>query len=158
MLNTCLLYVVVEIRQLVNEISSFPEVFYKRGDLKNFSKFTDKQKKQSTRGVLTKDVLKNFAKFLDKHLCPSLFFNKVAGWKPETVRSSNWRCSVKKVFLRRRTGASEPAFHRSFTKCSSWINHKIRNKKSVLQSRFNNVAVLRTCNFIKEDSYTGAFL
>ena len=87
---------VVEIRQLVNEISSFPEVLYKRGDLKNFSKFTDKQKKQSTGGVLTKDVLKNFAKFTDKHLCPSLFFNKAAGWKPETIRSSHWRCSVKK--------------------------------------------------------------
>ena len=115
MLNTCLLYVVVEIRQLVNEISSFPEVFYKRGDLKN-SKFTDKQKKQSTRGVLTKDILKNVAKFTEKHLCPSLFFNKVAGLKPETVRSSHWRCSVKKVFLRRRTGASEPAFHGSFPK------------------------------------------
>ena len=36
---------VVEIRQLVNEISSFLEVVYKRGDLKDFSKFTDKHKK-----------------------------------------------------------------------------------------------------------------
>ena len=26
-----------------------------------------------------KDVLRNFAKFAGKHLCPSLFFNKVAG-------------------------------------------------------------------------------
>ena len=58
MLNTCLLYVVVEIRQLVNEISSFPEMLCKRDDLKNSSKFTDKQKKQSTGGVLTKDALK----------------------------------------------------------------------------------------------------
>ena len=87
---------VVEIRQLVNEISSFAEVLYKRGDLKNFSKFTDKQKMQSTGVVLTKDVLKNFAKFTDKHLCSSLFFNKAAGWKPETVRNSHRRCSVKK--------------------------------------------------------------
>ena len=87
---------VVEIRQLVNEISSFPEVLYKKGDLKNFLKFTDKHKKQSFGGVLTKDVLKHFAKFTDKRLCPSLFFNKAAGWKPETIRSSHWRCSVKK--------------------------------------------------------------
>ena len=85
---------VIEIRKLVNEISSFPEVLCERGDLKNFSKFTDKQKKQSTRGALSKDVLKNFAKFRDKHLCSSLFFNKAAGWKPETVRSNHWRCSV----------------------------------------------------------------
>ena len=46
----------------LNEISSFPEVLYERGDLKNVSKFADKHKKQSSGGVLTKDVLKNFAK------------------------------------------------------------------------------------------------
>ena len=40
------------------------------------------------------DVLKNFVKFTHKQLCQILFFNKVAGWKPETVRSSYWRCSV----------------------------------------------------------------
>ena len=107
---------VVEIRQLVNEISSFPEVLYKRGDLKKFSKFTDKHKKQSSGGVLSKDVLKSFAIFTEKHLCPILFFNKVSGWKPETVRSSDWRCSVKKVFLKRCTGVSEPAVHRFSTK------------------------------------------
>ena len=33
-----LLYLVFEILQLVHEISSFPEVLYKIGDLKNFSK------------------------------------------------------------------------------------------------------------------------
>ena len=38
--NTFLLYVVVKIRQLVNEISSLPEVLYKSSDLKNLSKFT----------------------------------------------------------------------------------------------------------------------
>ena len=32
-----LLYLVVEILQLVHEISSFPEVLHKIGDLKNFS-------------------------------------------------------------------------------------------------------------------------
>ena len=29
-------------------------------------------------------VLKYFAKFIGKHLCQSLFFNKVAGLKPAT--------------------------------------------------------------------------
>ena len=38
---------VLEIRQLVNEISSFPEVHYERGDLKNFSKFSDKHRRSS---------------------------------------------------------------------------------------------------------------
>ena len=32
-----------------------------------------------------KDVLRNFAKFTRKHLCPSLFFNKVAGLRPATL-------------------------------------------------------------------------
>ena len=41
--------------------SSCPEVFCKKG------------------------VLKNFAKFTGKHLCQSLFFNKVAGLRPVTL-------------------------------------------------------------------------
>ena len=51
---------------------------------------------------LSKDVLKNFTKFTDKHLCQSLPFNKVAGWKPETVRSSYWRCSKGLVFVKKK--------------------------------------------------------
>ena len=41
--------------------SSRPEMFYKKGALRNFTKFTG------------------------KHLCQSLFFNKVAGLRPATV-------------------------------------------------------------------------
>ena len=41
--------------------SSSPEVFYKKG------------------------VLRNFAKLTGKHLCQSLFFNKVAGLRPATL-------------------------------------------------------------------------
>ena len=72
----------------------------KKGDLKNFLRFTDKHKKQSPGGVQSKDVPINFAKFTEKRLCWSLFFNKVAGWKPVTVRSSLWRCSVKRGVLK----------------------------------------------------------
>ena len=50
---------------------------------------------------MSKDAYKNFAKFTDQHLCPSLFFNKVAGWKPEIVRSSYWRCSVKEGIFKK---------------------------------------------------------
>ena len=32
-----------------------------------------------------KDVFKNFAKFTGKHLCQSLFFNKVAGLRLATL-------------------------------------------------------------------------
>ena len=63
------------------------------------------------------------------------------------------------MFLKRHTGVSEPAIHRSSTqnRCF-WIIHKIHSKKPVLESLFNKAAVLRTCNFIKEDSNTVAFL
>ena len=41
---------------------------YKRDILQNFLKFTDKFKKQSFGGVLSKDALKNFAKFTEKQV------------------------------------------------------------------------------------------
>ena len=40
-------------------------MLYKRDVLKNFSKFTDKLKKQSSGSALSKDVLRNFAKFTE---------------------------------------------------------------------------------------------
>ena len=44
--------------------------------------------------------LKIQGKFREKHLFQSLFFKKVAGWKPETFTSSHWRCSVKQGALK----------------------------------------------------------
>ena len=79
---------VVEILQLVHEISSFPEVLYKRGDLKNFSS--------------VKNVLKKFKMFLNV-LAGSLKLYEAA------TGSFLW----KKVFLKRRTCFSEPVIHRS---------------------------------------------
>ena len=64
----------VEILQLVHEISNFSEVLCERGDLKNVSKFTDKHKKQLFAGVLSKDVLKNFIKFIEKTSLPQSLF------------------------------------------------------------------------------------
>ena len=56
--NSFSLHLLLEILQLAHEISSFSEVLYKRGVLKNFSKFTDKLKKQSPGAVLSKDAFK----------------------------------------------------------------------------------------------------
>ena len=39
----------------------------------------------ATRGVIKINVLENFAKFTEKHLCQSLFVNKVAGLRPATL-------------------------------------------------------------------------
>ena len=46
------------------------KVLYQRDALKNFSKFSDKHKEQSSRGVLSKDVLKNFVKLAEKTSLP----------------------------------------------------------------------------------------
>ena len=61
-------------------------MLYKRNVPKNFSKFTDKQSKHSSGGVLSKE--KMFLKVLQnskKNVFRSLLFNKVAGWKPGTI-------------------------------------------------------------------------
>ena len=72
--SSFLMYLVVKILQLGHELSSFPQVRYNSGDLNIFSKLTDKHKKQSPGGVLSKDVLKSFANLTEKHLSRSLFF------------------------------------------------------------------------------------
>ena len=56
MLEYFLLYLLVEIQQLAHKISSFLDILYKRG-------VTDRNKKQSSTAILSKDVLKKFAKF-----------------------------------------------------------------------------------------------
>ena len=53
-------------------------MLHKIGVLKNFSKFTDKHKKQSSGGVLSKDVVKKLAKFTEKDLCLNLKISAAA--------------------------------------------------------------------------------
>ena len=47
-----------------------------------------------------KMFLKIFSKFTERNISWSLFSNKVAGWKPKTVRGSHWRSSVKNGVLK----------------------------------------------------------
>ena len=147
--NPFLLYLVVEVPELAHETSSFPEMLYKRGDLKNFSKFRDEHKKQSSGGVLSKDVVKNFAKFTDKHLCRSLFLMKLQAGNLKLSEAATGDVLWKKVFLKRCTDVSEQPFIDPLQNRCSWIIHKLHRKKPVLESLFNKVAVLRACNFIK---------
>ena len=44
-----------------------------------------------------KDVFRNFAKFTGKHLCQSLFFNKVAGPRPGTLLEKRIWCKFCKI-------------------------------------------------------------
>ena len=50
-------------------------------EAKHFKKFRSSRPEMFCK----KGVLRNFAKFTGRHLCQSLFFNKVAGLKPATL-------------------------------------------------------------------------
>ena len=53
-----------------------------------FSFYEDHNKElteAATEVFYVKGVLRNFTKFTGKHLCQSLFFNKVAGLRPATL-------------------------------------------------------------------------
>ena len=99
--NSFLLYLMVEILQFLHEVTTFLEVLYKRSVMKNFSKFTDKHKKQS-KGVQRKDVFKNFAKFTEKNLCWSLFLRKLQVLRPATllrkIPTHMLSCKICKLF------------------------------------------------------------
>ena len=64
--------------RLLYETNSFPEVLYKRGVLKNFSKFTNKHKKQSSGGVLSKEQIFARASFLVKLQAENLKLSEAA--------------------------------------------------------------------------------
>ena len=89
----------------------FQQRSYSSSQMHKISRYIQKQ---SPRRVLQKGVLRNFVKFIGKHLCQSLYFDKVAGltllkqrlWHkyfPVTFpkfRGRHRRCSVKKGVLR----------------------------------------------------------
>ena len=70
-------------------------MLYQRGVLKNLSKFTDEHKKQSSGGVLLKDVLKSFAKFTEKHLFQNVFLIKLQAGNLKLSEAATGGCSVK---------------------------------------------------------------
>ena len=99
--NSFLLYLVVEILQVVHKIAVssmcyIKEVFWKMSQ--NWQ--INIRSSHRTWSVKRKDVLKNLAKLAAKYPFQSLFLNKVADRKPETCRSSHWRCCVKQGALK----------------------------------------------------------
>ena len=99
--NSFLLCLVVEILQLVHKIAVSPgrylkEVFWKTSQNSQINRRSSHPKVFCQR----KYVTKHLAKFSAKHLFRSLFLNKFASWKPDTIRSSDCRCSVKQGALK----------------------------------------------------------
>ena len=72
-----------------------------------------------------KDALRNFSKFTGKHLCRSLFFNKVAGLRPATL--------LKKKLLHRCFPANVGKFLRTsfLIEHSRWLLLSVGKTKTV---------------------------
>ena len=51
----------------------------------HIERFREDGRNSHRRCSVRKGVLTNFAKFTGKHLCQSLYFNKVAGLRPATL-------------------------------------------------------------------------
>ena len=47
-----------------------------------------------------RDILKNFVKFTEKHLCWTLFLNKVAELRPATYNAQKMKFSINDFFLK----------------------------------------------------------
>ena len=68
----------------------------------SFLKNISKVQQQSPGGAL-QQFLRNFAKFAGKHLCQSLFFNKVVGRRPATLLKKRlWHRCVPVNFVKLR--------------------------------------------------------
>ena len=97
---------------------------------------------------MSKDVFKNFTKFILKHLCRSLFLNKVTGWKPETTRSSYWRYFVKKDILKN--------FVNFTGKHLCWSHFLIKLKKTLTKMLYWKICEIFKSNYFQEYLLTTA--
>ena len=80
--------------------------------------FVNSCQKQPPEVSMKKGVLENFAKFAGKHLCQSLFFNKVAGLSLQLY----WkRDSVTGVFLWILQNCHEHLFYRTALDGCFWV-------------------------------------
>ena len=93
--NSLLLYLVVEILQLVHEI-----VLCKRGSLKNFSKFSDKHKEQWSGGVQSKDVLKTLKIHRKNVFAGVSFLTKLQARNLKPVEAAAGDSLENKLFLK----------------------------------------------------------
>ena len=128
------------------------------GDLKNFSKLQINTRSSHPEVFCKKMFLKILQISQKSVFAGVLFLIKLQTGNLKLSQAATGNVLLKKVFLKRLTGVSKPAIHTSSTKNRCfWTIPKIHSKIPVLESLFNKVAVLTACNFIKEDSKTGAF-
>ena len=126
--------------------------------MKNFLKPQVKTR-SSHPEVFCKKMFLKILKFTQKNVFAGVsFLIKLQAGNLKLSEAATGNVLLRKVFLKRRPGVSDPAVHTSSTqnRCF-WTIHKIQSKIPVLEFLFNKLAVLRACNFIKEDSNAGAF-
>ena len=105
----------IEILQLIHEISSFPELLYKIGDLKNFLKL-QVNTKSSHPEVFCKKMFLKILQISQKNVFAGVpFLIKLQAGNLKLSEAATGNVLLKKVFLKRRTGVSEPAVHTSST-------------------------------------------
>ena len=128
------------------------------GDLKNFSKL-QVNTRSSHPEVFCKKIILKILQISPKNVFAGvLVLIKLQAGNLKLSEAANGNVLLKKVFLKRCIGVSEPAVHTSSTKNRCFRRIQIIHSKiPVMEFLFNKVAVLRTCNFIKEDSNTAAF-
>ena len=143
-----LLYLVVGILQLVHEINSFPEVLYERDDLKNFSKL-QVNTRSSHREVFCKKIFVKIFQNSQKNVLAGVpFLIKLQTGNLKLSEAATGDLMLKEVFLKRRTGVTEPAVHRFSIQNRFFL--KIHRKRPVLKSLFNKVAVLGSATLLRK--------
>ena len=139
-LKSCILYM----KQAVSWRCSI-----KRCSEKNSQNSQVNRRRSHSRVFCQKGALKDFSKFREKHLCWSLFFNKVTDWQLETV-SSQWICSTKKVLLNfsqisHENICVEVSFNKAFMK-----KNKFNILKTILLKREPDTGAVKFAKFLRK--------
>ena len=103
-----------------------------------------RSQKQPPEVVYKKSVLRNFAKFTGKHLCQSLFFNKVEGSacnavkKESLVRGFSCEfCKISKNTFSHRTLPVAVSLVRKLTKIFCWVDDNLTRLHLTKYNIFN---------------------
>ena len=128
----------------------------------HFVKFVREPFYRTPEAVARRCSVRNFAKFTGKHLCQSLFFNKVAGLRPQACNFIKtlvqvfsyefWQISKNTIFTEHMVTASDRSVKRF-----SYKFHTMHRKTPISEPFSKQNRRMQACNFPKKRSNTGAF-
>ena len=115
------------------------ELFYKKDFVKIFAKLRSSQRRCSVKN----DILKNFAKLTWIHLCQSVIFNKVVGFRPANFINKE---TLVQVF----SCEFHEIFKNTFLTLHMWMKASVFFKKIDSQSKKRKaLAQVFSCEFSK---------